>query len=71
MTTAEGAKIDSITTSYCFSQIIIDPTHILRNVSSCVDLVFTNQPNLVPESGIHPSLHWNYPYCSCETQSKT
>ena len=39
------------------SQIISDPTHILPNSSSCIDLIFTNQPNLVTESGVHPSLH--------------
>ena len=24
---------------------------------SCIDLIFTDQPNLIVESGIHPSLH--------------
>ena len=38
------------------SQIISDPTHIPPNSSSCFDLFFTNQPNLVTESGAHPSL---------------
>ena len=37
--------------------IISDPTHILPNSSSCIDLIFTNQPNLVTVSGVHPSLH--------------
>ena len=46
-TTTEGTKIDSITTSYSFRQIISDPTHILPNSSSCIELIFTNQPNLV------------------------
>ena len=36
--------------------IISDPTHILPNSSSCIDLIFTNQPNLVTESGVYPSL---------------
>ena len=34
-------------------------THILSNSSSCIDLIFTNQPNLVIDSGTHPSLHPN------------
>ena len=38
-------------------KIISDSTHILPNSSSCIDLIFTNQPNLVTESGVHPSLH--------------
>ena len=33
------------------------PTHILQHSSSCIDLIFVNQPNLVVDSGIHPSLH--------------
>ena len=28
----------------------------LPNSSSCIDLIFTNQPNLVTESGVYPSL---------------
>ena len=39
------------------NQIISDPSHTLQNSSSCIDLIFTNQPNLVTESGVHPSLH--------------
>ena len=39
------------------SQIISDPTHILPNLSSCIVLIFTHQPNLVIESGFRPSLH--------------
>ena len=27
--------------------------------SSCIDLIFTDQPNLVVDSVIHPSLHIN------------
>ena len=57
LSTSEGTHVDSLTTSYGLSQIISDPTHILPNSSSCIDLIFTNQPNLVTESGVHPSLH--------------
>ena len=59
MTTTEGAKIDSLTTSYVFSQVISDPTHILPNPSLCIDLLFINQYYLVTASGVHPSLHPN------------
>ena len=58
-TTTDSNKIDSITTSYGFSQVISDPSHILLNSSSCIDLIFTNHSNLIVENGIHPSLHWN------------
>ena len=55
--TSEGTQVDSLTTSYGLSQIVSDPAHILLNSSSCIDLIFTNQPNLVTESGVYPSLH--------------
>ena len=42
-----------------FKQIISDPTHILPQSSSCIDLIFTDQPNYVIDSGTHPSLHPN------------
>ena len=37
----------------------MDTTHILGNSSSCIDLIFTLQPNLSVESGTQPSLHPN------------
>ena len=39
--------------------MINEPTHILESSSSCIDLIFTSQPNLVTESGVHLSLHPN------------
>ena len=39
--------------------MINEPTHILEYFSSCIDLIFTSQPNLITESGVHPSLHPN------------
>ena len=57
--TSEGSRIDSLTTSYGFQQLISEPTHILKNSSSCIDLIFTDQPNLITDSGTHPSLHPN------------
>ena len=37
----------------------LEPTQILHNSSECIDLIFTSQPNLIIESGVHPSLHSN------------
>ena len=37
----------------------METTHILENSSSCIDLIFTLQPNLSVESGTQPSLHPN------------
>ena len=39
--------------------MINKPTHILESFSSCIDLIFTSQPNLITEPGVHPSLHPN------------
>ena len=55
LSTSEGTQVDSLTSSYGLSQIISDPTHIFPNSSSCINLILTNQPNLVTESGAHPS----------------
>ena len=57
--TPEGISVESITSRFGLHQIINDPTHILENSSSCIDLIFTSQPNLSVESGTQPSLHPN------------
>ena len=57
--TVEGTRFESITSYYGLHQIINEPTHILPSSASCIDLIFTNQPNLVINSGVHPSLHEN------------
>ena len=38
-------------------QLIAQPAHVLENSSSCIDLIFTNQPNLIMYAGVYPSLH--------------
>ena len=63
-TTYEGSKIDGITSTFGLQQIINEPTHISGHSSSCIDLIFTSQPNLVMESGVHSSLH---PICHHQT----
>ena len=52
--------IDSIANRYNLNQLIQEPTHILNSLSSCIDLLFTSQPTIVMESGIHSSLHSYY-----------
>ena len=37
----------------------ISKTHVQANSSSCIDLIFTDQPNLSVNSGVHSSLHQN------------
>ena len=57
VTSHEGAHIEFLTTMHRLQQLISDPTHLLPNSSSCIDLIFTDQPNLAVNSGVHPSLH--------------
>ena len=43
-------------------QLISEQTHFMGDSKSCIDLIslislWTNQPNLIMESGVHPSLH--------------
>ena len=56
-TTYKCSKIEAITSQFGLKQLIQEPAHILSNSSSCIDLLFTSQPNLVIESGVHYSLH--------------
>ena len=56
---AEGNSVDTITKQYGLHQVIKVPTHILDNSSTCIDLFFISQPNLIIESGVHPPLHPN------------
>ena len=58
-TNFEGITIENVTSQFGLSQIIKEATHLLESSSSCIDLIFTTQPNLVVESGVHSSLHPN------------
>ena len=55
----EVTRPESMTSFYGLHQIINEPTHILPSLSSCIDLIFTNQPNMITDSGVHPSLQQN------------
>ena len=55
----EGTQLDALSSFHCLHQLIKKATHIMENSTSCIDLIFTNQPNLVIDSGVHPSLHTN------------
>ena len=52
--TSRGAHLDSPMTLYGLNQLKAEPSHILDHSSSCIDLIFTNQPNFIKESEIHP-----------------
>ena len=59
VTTLHGTQIDSLTTTHGFKQITSDPTLILPQWSSCIDLIFTDQPSYLIDCGRHHSLHAN------------
>ena len=58
-TTRKCVKIEFVSSQHGFHQTINEPTHVLKNSSSCTDLIFTSKPNLVLDSGGHSSLHLN------------
>ena len=53
----EGRLFEPITSDLGRHQLISEPTHLMGNSKFCIDLIFTDLPNLVIESGVHPSLH--------------
>ena len=55
----EGNAVENVTAQFGLQQIINEPTHISNTSSSCIDLIFTSQPNLITDSGVHSSLHPN------------
>ena len=59
-TMTEGTLLENLTCLYGIKQLISAPTHILQHSLSCIGFIFENQPNLVIDSGIHPSLHQNF-----------
>ena len=56
-TTVEGACLEALTSLHGFHQLISESTHLLPTSTSCIDLIFTDQSNLVVDSGIHSSLN--------------
>ena len=57
--TSEGLKLLSLTSANGVSQLINEPTHLKTSNCSCIYLIFTDQPNLSVNSGVHASLHPN------------
>ena len=56
-TTAEGREIENLISSLGLSQLISEPTNFDPNKNpSCIDLIITDQPNLVLDSGTRASL---------------
>ena len=47
----EGQEIDSLTSACGYSQTINQPTHMTKESSSCIDLIFTTNTNLISNTG--------------------
>ena len=67
-TTPEGTEIENLFTSLGLSQLICEPTNVEANKNpSCIDLVITDQPNLILDCGTRASLdsycHHQIIYC--------
>ena len=58
-TSFEVSTIESIVSQFGLHQLINEPTNLFQNSSSCINLIFTSQANLVAESGVHLSIHPN------------
>ena len=56
--TPEGVSLDELFSKLDLTQFISEPTHFFREDCrpSCIDLILTDQPNLVLDSGVRPSL---------------
>ena len=67
-TAVEGREIENLISSLNLSQLISEPTNFEPNKNpSCIDLVITDQPNLVLDNGTRASLdsfcHHQITYC--------
>ena len=55
----KGTHLETTKTIYKLQQVIYEPTNIGKNCSSCIDLIFTNEPNLLVNRETDSSLHEN------------
>ena len=53
----EGKLFEPLALDLGLHQLISEPTHLIGESKSCIDLIFIYQPNLIIESGVNPSLH--------------
>ena len=54
---SEGTQLESLTSLHGMKQLLAESAHVLENSSSCIDLIFTNQPNLIMDARVHPLLY--------------
>ena len=51
----EGKVFEPFSSDLGLHQLISEPTNIMGDSKSCIDLIFTDQPNLFLKFGVHPS----------------
>ena len=58
----EGVAFDEFIESNILTQLIDQPTHIMNESRSCIDLIIIDQPNILVDYGVHPSLYetWHH-----------
>ena len=56
ITNSIGREIDTLTLAGGYKQIINQPTHIVNNLLSCIDLIFCNNMNLISNFGVDFSI---------------
>ena len=60
-------KCNSLSSACDYSQLINKPTHIRKESSSCIDLLFATSPNLIRETEVELSIiekcHHNLIHC--------
>jgi hypothetical protein len=57
LTNTEGRAIKAFFDSHNFDQLIHEPTRILGDAKSCIDLIFTNNPSIVSSVGTRPKIY--------------
>ena len=57
-TNPEGVLLDNMFSDLNLTEMITEPSHFMRDdcTPSCIDIIVTDQPNLVLDSGVRPSL---------------
>lgn len=58
--TTESKGIANISGHFGLHEVINEPAYMLESSSSCINLLFSSQINLITESGVHPSLYPNF-----------
>ena len=59
ITISHGNVLENITSQFALQQVIKETSHILDNCLSCIDLIFSSQPNLISELGVYTPFHSN------------